>query len=69
MFGNNTSKSRSVDDPRSYKVRLVLYGSKAVGDHRANWVTARIQGTSSMQARMAAEASYPGYTVVDVLET
>ena len=68
MFSNNSYGSRSVDAPRSYRVRLVLFGSRPVSDHRSHSVTAHIQGTSSMQARMSAEASYPGYTVVDVME-
>jgi hypothetical protein len=68
MFGSNSYSPRSVDGPRSYKVRLVLFGSKPVGDHRPNSITAHIQGTSSIQARMSAQASYPGYTVVDVME-
>jgi hypothetical protein len=68
MFGSSSCGSRSVDAPRTYRVRLVLFGSKPVGDHRTNSITAHIQGTSSMQARMSAQASYPGYTVVDVME-
>lgn len=68
MFGSNSYGSRPIDGPRSYRIRLVLYGSKPVGDHRSNSVTAHVQATSSMQARMSAQASYPGYTVVDVRE-
>lgn len=68
MFGSNSYGSRSVDGPRTYRVRLVLFGSQPVGDHRSHSITAHIQGTSGMQARMSAEASYPGYTVVDVME-
>jgi hypothetical protein len=68
VFGTHSYGSRSVDAPRTYKVRLVLFGSKPVGDHRVSSVTAYIQGTSGFQARTSAQGSYPGYTVVDVME-
>jgi hypothetical protein len=68
MRGNSSFGSRPVDAPRAYKVRLNLFGSKPASDNRPLSVTTRIQGTNSMQARMTAQASFPGYTVVDVME-
>ena len=47
---------------------MVVFDSKPVGDHRPSSLNACIQGTSGMAARMSAQASYPGYTVVDVME-
>lgn len=40
VFGNRGNKSRSVDDPRSYGVRLTLFGPRAAGDHRPSGVIA-----------------------------
>jgi hypothetical protein len=39
-----------------------------VGDHRPSSLNVCVQGTSGMAARMSSQASYPGYTVVDVME-
>jgi hypothetical protein len=68
MFGGRPYGPRSVDAPRTYRVRLVLFGPKPAGDHRPSFLNVPIQGTSGMAARMSAQASYPGYAVVDVME-
>jgi hypothetical protein len=68
VFGTHSYGSRLVDAPRTYTVRLVLFGSKPVGEHRPSSLNVHIQGTSGFQARTSAQASFPGYTVVDVME-
>jgi hypothetical protein len=66
-YGDRNAKSH-VDDPRSYRVRLVRFGQTPKGDHAPASLTAFISATSGMQARTNAQGSYPGYTVTDVLE-
>jgi hypothetical protein len=58
--------NRHVDDPRSYQVRLTRFGSVPKGEHSPSSLTVHIPATSSMQARMNVQGSYPGYTVTDV---
>jgi hypothetical protein len=64
----NPYGSRRAEGPRNYRVRLTRFGSRPAGDTRPSSLTVYIQATSSMQARMNAEGSYPGYTVTDVME-
>ena len=67
-YGNH-SNTRRVDDPRNYRVRLSRFGSHAPGDYKPSPLTVFVSATSSMQARTNAQASYPGYTVTDVMES
>lgn len=62
------SNGRHVDDPRNYRVRLSRFGPSTPGDFKPSPITAFVSATSSMQARMNAQASYPGYSVTDVRE-
>jgi hypothetical protein len=64
----NPYNSRRAEGPRNYRVKLSRYGSHPAGDTRSSPLTIYIQATSSMQARMNAEGSYPGYSVTDVME-
>lgn len=59
-----------VDPNRVYNVRLVRYGSPPPDQvwHTPQTLTIQVTATSSFNARMAAQASYFGYTVVDVTE-
>ena len=66
-YGGQNS-NRHVDDPRNYRVRLSRFGSHAPGDFKPSPITVMISATSSMQARMNAQASHPGYDVTDVQE-
>jgi hypothetical protein len=58
------------DPNRLYDVRLVRFDHAPTGQvpYTPGSLTVQIAGTSSHQARNAAQASYPGYTVVDVME-
>ena len=67
FYGDQGTK-RHVDDPRNYRVRLSRFGSHAPGDYKPSPLTIFVSATSSMQARMNAQASHPGYTVTDVIE-
>lgn len=60
---------RRVDDPRNYRVRLVRFGSHALGNFQPSQITVFVTATSGMQARTNAQASHPGYTVTDVMES
>lgn len=62
------NSNRHVDAPRNYRVRLSRFGSHAPGDFRPSPLTVYVSATSSMQARMNAQSSHPGYTVTDVVE-
>ena len=66
-YGNQNSK-RSVDSPRSYRVRLSRFGPAKTGDFSPSPLTVYITASSGIQARMNAESSYPGFTVTDVIE-
>ena len=61
---------RRLDPNRLYDVRLVRFGHAPPGQvpYTPRSLTIQVAGTSSLQARNAAQASYPGYTVVDVIE-
>lgn len=61
------NNGRRVDDPRNYRVRLTYFGRRAPGDFKPSPLTVHISATSSIQARLNAQASYPGYTVTDVM--
>jgi hypothetical protein len=65
-YGNQNS--RPVDAPRNYRVRLSRFGKHAPGDFKPSPITVHVSATSSMQARTNAQASYPDYTVNDVME-
>lgn len=65
-YGGSTS-NRHVDAPRNYRVRLSYFGPRAPGDFKPSPLTVHVAATSSIQARMNAQASYPGYTVMDVM--
>lgn len=62
------SSNRHVDAPRDYRVRLSRTGPAVPGDFKPSPITVHISATSSMQARMNAQASHPGYYVTDVNE-
>ena len=62
------NSGRHVDDPRNYRIRLSRFGSHPPGDFKPSPITVYVTATSSMQARTNAQASYPGYTVTDVME-
>ena len=66
-YGGQKS-NRHVDDPRNYRVRLYRFGSHAPGDFKPSPITVFVSATSSMQARTNAQASYPDYSVTDVME-
>jgi len=68
FYGSQANK-RHVDDPRNYRVRLSRFGSHAPGDFKPSPITVMISATSSMQARMNAQASHPDYTVTDVTDS
>lgn len=61
---------RSNDPNRTYNVRLVRFGPSPPGQvpYTPSSLTVQITATSSLNARNAAQASYAGYTVVDVTE-
>ncbi len=60
--------TRRIGGPRNYQVTLVRFGSHAPGDYKPMRLTAHFSATSSMEARMNAEASYAGYSVTNVQE-
>jgi hypothetical protein len=62
----SNNDGRNVNGPRSYQVRLTRFGSVPKGEHSPSSLTVYITATTSMQARMNAQGSYPGYTVTDV---
>ena len=64
----NQSNNRNVDAPRSYRVRLARYGTALTGDRSPSPLTVYITASSSIQARMNAQSSYPGFSVTDVAE-
>jgi hypothetical protein len=62
---------RNPNDPnRTYNVRLVRFGPSPSGQvpYTPSSMTIQVTATSGLDARMAAQASYAGYTVVDVTE-
>lgn len=63
------NNNRHVDAPRNYRVRLSRFGFHSPGDNKPSPLTIFISATSSMQARMNAQATHPDYTVTDVLES
>ena len=69
MFNSygDSNANRQVDGPRNYRVRLSYFGPRAPGDIKPSPLTVHVAATSSIQARMNAQASYPGYTVTDVM--
>lgn len=70
MFNSygGSNGNRQVDAPRNYRIRLSWFGSRDPGDYKPSPITAYVSATSSMQARMNAQGSYPGYSVTDVME-
>ncbi|SIO63212.1 hypothetical protein SAMN05444166_7279 [Singulisphaera sp. GP187] len=70
MFNNSAGQNdnRSLNGPRNYRVRLSRFGSAPKGDHSPSPLTVFISATSSLQARMNAQGSHPGYTVTDVTQ-
>ncbi|CAN5906583.1 hypothetical protein BH23PLA1_BH23PLA1_17880 [soil metagenome] len=67
-FFGDQNRNRHVDAPRNYRVRLSRFGASTPGDCRPSPLTVYVSATSSMQARMNAQSSHPGYTVTDVQE-
>ncbi len=65
-YGDSTI-NRHVDGPRNYRVRLSFFGPRTPGDFKPSPLTVHVAATSSIQARLNAQASYPGYTVTDVM--
>jgi hypothetical protein len=64
---NNT---RRIGDPVNYRVRLTRFGPTPKGPFTPpRSLTVYVSGTSSMQARVNAQGSYPGYSVTDVQES
>ena len=58
----------TMDDLRNFRVRLNRFGSTPKGDHSPSSLTVHISATSSVQARVNAQSSHPGYTVTDDME-
>lgn len=67
-FYGAQNSGRPVNAPRNYRVRLSRFGSHAPGDFKPSPITVYITATSSLEARTNAQASYPGYTVTDVMQ-
>ena len=61
----------SPNDPnRTFNVRLVRIGPSPSGQvpHTPGSLTVQVTATSGLNARNAAQVSYPGYTVGDATE-
>lgn len=68
-FYGTQNGNRDLNGPRNYRVRLNRFGDTLKGTHTTSQLTVFISATSSFQARMNAQGSYPGYTVTDVTQT